>query len=565
MAIMIPPVPNDFHGSHGEERVFRALRSLPDEVIVVHSLRWTRSNTWNPKINKPQGEADFIIIHPAFGILVIEVKGGEIRCEDGQWYQANRSSGIEERIWPEEQASRTKFRILEELKTRFGGSDSTLVCHAVWFPDQMIDDRSSLPMSYPSETTLDSIHLTNPSNSISQVFNFWKQRIRNTLPPANRVADIRKALCPSLSLVRSVRKSIGEWNEEIVRLTAEQSRVIEFLDQQREAAIVGPAGTGKTLLAVEKARRLASPNEPVLFLCFNSALNTHLQKNHPQPNVSFRNFHGLAREIVGSKGSFDECIREFLDELCEGIDLPYTHVVIDEAQDFATDWLELLRSHFQPRGAFYVFFDPHQAVQNERETAWLNVVPCRLTLTKNCRNTDPISKFVFKIAGVSYGNSQGLEGPKPTIHPMPTIQAARSLLNELVKKSLDKENVPACDIAVLTLKTLEESAFATCLTAAKLAESPTPDHVTFNTARRFKGLEAFHVFVVDVDFAMASDPVWRKLLYIACSRARVAVHIISTTAESSLRSAVEAFGNSEKRRVKWKTISRIMSVNIGEA
>ena len=148
MAVMIPPIPTDFHGSRGEERIFRALRSLPDEVIVLHSLRWSNSGSWNPNINKPQGEGDFVVLHPQFGILVLEVKGGEIRCNDGQWYQKNRKTGYEEKIWPEEQASRTKFRILEELKTRFGGTDSTLVCHAVWFPDQLIDDRACLPMSY---------------------------------------------------------------------------------------------------------------------------------------------------------------------------------------------------------------------------------------------------------------------------------------------------------------------------------------------------------------------------------------------------------------------------------
>jgi hypothetical protein len=40
MARMIPAIPKDFHGSKGEERVFRALRSLPDEIIVIHSFRW---------------------------------------------------------------------------------------------------------------------------------------------------------------------------------------------------------------------------------------------------------------------------------------------------------------------------------------------------------------------------------------------------------------------------------------------------------------------------------------------------------------------------------------------
>ncbi|MCC9608572.1 NERD domain-containing protein [Blastopirellula sp. JC732] len=565
MAQMIPPIPNDFHGSQGEERVFRALRSLPDEIVVLHSLRWIHAGSWNPNINRPQGEGDFVVIHPQFGILVVEVKGGEIRCEDGQWYQKNRKSGHEEKIWPEEQANRTKFRILEELKTRFAGSDATLVCHAVWFPDQLIVDRTHLPMSYPDETTLDSTHLSNPENAILKAFSFWKNSVRNSRPPGDRTIDLRRTLCPTFSLVHSVRKTTEEWLDEMVRLTQEQARVIGYLDQQMEAAIVGPAGTGKTLLAIEKARRLATPHEPVLFLCFNSALSKHLQETHRQANVSYRSFHGFAREIVGPHGDLDSCVQRLLEYLCDGVAMPYTHLVIDEAQDFVTDWLDMLRLHFQLRGAFYVFYDPFQAVQNDRDAAWLNDIPCRLTLTKNCRNSDQVCKLAYKSAGIKVGESQGLDGPKPTIYPVPTIEAARSLLNRLVNTLLDQDAVPANEIAILSLKTIENSGFRDSVFRAKTAETPEPGRITFNTTRRFKGLEAMHVFVVDVDFEQADDTDWRKLLYIACSRARLAVHIITTTNEANLKPAIEVFGKSEKRRTHWKTISRLLSVKIGES
>ena len=40
MPRMIPATPWDFHGSKGVKRVFRALRAVPDGVVVVHSLRW---------------------------------------------------------------------------------------------------------------------------------------------------------------------------------------------------------------------------------------------------------------------------------------------------------------------------------------------------------------------------------------------------------------------------------------------------------------------------------------------------------------------------------------------
>ena len=89
MARMIPPDPPSFNQSLGEERVFRALRTLPDEITVIYSFRWLhpgrRQMLTEPL--KAQGEGDFVLFDPRRGILVIEVKGGEVWCERGRWLQ----------------------------------------------------------------------------------------------------------------------------------------------------------------------------------------------------------------------------------------------------------------------------------------------------------------------------------------------------------------------------------------------------------------------------------------------------------------------------------------------
>ena len=46
--------------------------------------------------------------------------------------------------------------------------------------------------------------------------------------------------------------------EQFIRLTREQSILLDFLEEQDRAVIGGGAGTGKTILAVEHARRLAT-------------------------------------------------------------------------------------------------------------------------------------------------------------------------------------------------------------------------------------------------------------------------------------------------------------------
>src|SRR6266568_3775885 len=112
MAIMIPPMPFDFHGSYGEKEIFEALSKLRSEVYVFHSLRWVGRS---PR-SASQGEADFVIFNPALGLLVLEVKSGIINYNNRTWHQQNTATGVTKIMQdPEEQASRSKFILLEAL------------------------------------------------------------------------------------------------------------------------------------------------------------------------------------------------------------------------------------------------------------------------------------------------------------------------------------------------------------------------------------------------------------------------------------------------------------------
>ncbi len=315
MARMIPVAPEDFHGSLGEGRVFRALRSLPDEVTIIHSFRWLNPGKAKslPRVG-PQGEGDFVILDPQWGVLVVEVKGGEVWCNEGEWYQKNRNTGQVVSINPEAQASNTKFRIRWEVMDRIPRSDGILFGHAVWFPDGVVD-RTKLPMNYHPQITLDAEDIVQPSLAIQRAFKYWQSQHPHAEGPRERAAAVLNVLVPSLSIVRSVRQTLDEREEAFVQLNREQARIIDFLDDQLHAAIHGAAGTGKTLLGLEKARRLASPTEPVLFLCYNSALKNHLRTHHLHANVSYHTFHSFASELLGPHDSFDDLARAMVARL----------------------------------------------------------------------------------------------------------------------------------------------------------------------------------------------------------------------------------------------------------
>ncbi len=566
MARMIPSAPPSFNESAGEERVFRALRTLPNEITVIYSFRWIHPGRRRVLAGplKAQGEGDFVLFDPRRGVLVVEVKGGEVWCDAGLWYQRNRGTDVVKSIDPEKQCANTMYRIRSEVNDRVAAARGLLFGHAVWFPDGTVD-RSQLPMNYHRDTTLDAEDVSQVQAAIGRAFAFWAALYKDNGGVSEEVArQVFDTLAPTLSLVPSVRQKIDETEERLVRLTDEQSRIISFLDDQAHAAIVGPAGTGKTLLAVEKARRLASSAEPVLFLCYNAALRDHLAKVHQLPNVRYQNFHGFAREVAGRHGTLDDAVDTLLELLAEDGPLPYDHLVLDEAQDFDRDWLEFLQARFR-NGAFYAFYDPHQNIQGEPDTAWLDQIPCRLSLSRNCRNTLEVARLAYRAAGLETAPTLGATGPRPALHRVDSTRDALKLVNNLVATARTKHKVPPDEIAVLTLESLDGSPQ---WRHAKLGGKPTaarPErgHVTLSTVRRFKGLEATVVIIVDADFSKAVRDDWRRRLYVACSRARQFVHVVARrTIEAELAEPVRVLAGTVKVRPSWPTLARHLGARI---
>ncbi len=267
MATMIPHIAFD-NWSDGELEVFEALQTLlPSSYTVLHSYRWVGSISGG----QSQGEADFVIFHPQKGIIVLEVKAGIMTLEGRIWYQQNRNTGVKKSIRdPEEQASGSKFKLMNYISD----SRSCLFCHAVWFPSVSFD-RRQLPANYSQEILLDEQSLKDPLEAIDRVYSFWEKNIGFSTNLNQSQADlILRKLAPSLHLVPSMQLDYEKKEKQFVNLTHEQCRILDFLQMQKKATIAGAAGTGKTLIAIEKARQLHDNGGKVLFLCFNRLLGT---------------------------------------------------------------------------------------------------------------------------------------------------------------------------------------------------------------------------------------------------------------------------------------------------
>ena len=118
-----------------ELEVFERLRDQLQGFTVFYNCSWLDNKSGS---RRSDGEADFIVAHPKWGFVVLEVKGGRISRDEHtrQWWSENRHGQSFKIKNPVEQARTSKHVILNKLKSYWRGSCPFLrAAHGVIFPD----------------------------------------------------------------------------------------------------------------------------------------------------------------------------------------------------------------------------------------------------------------------------------------------------------------------------------------------------------------------------------------------------------------------------------------------
>jgi DNA helicase IV len=155
---------------------------------------------------------------------------------------------------------------------------------------------------------------------------------------------------------------------------------------------------------------------------------------------------------------------------------------------------------------------------------------CRLVLYKNCRNTAEISeslRCIGKIETKGYVNDN--HGNKPLVQffakekKKEIIESIESFVNTSIG-----EGISLADIVILTVNTLKHSILTDVKSISKIPISNKQElgKVWFTTVRRFKGLEAKAVLVVDAKTSEMPKELTRRLMYVGCSRATSKLKVI---------------------------------------
>ena len=531
-----------------EVRLYDELRrQLPDGWIVFYSVAWlgrTRENG-----NPQDAEADFIVAHPKHGVLLIEVKGGRISYSGArrQWISTDRE-GNNHDIDPFNQVMRSKHALLHKLKSlpRWSREWITLG-HAVALPQSDIS-HIPLPPEASADIIIDGNDLARLAERIPAILAYWNGQAQQLFQSGTvLIADLEKLLAPTISLPNPLSLEVKDEEREILRLTEEQFHLLDFLSRTRRAAMSGCAGSGKTTLAVEKAKRLAQEGFRTLLTCYNKSLALHLtevigKREHLTICTFDQLCYQMARDAKlpppSSKGvtSLNMTDRQlvseddFADVLINAVelrpDLTYDAIVVDEGQDFPDTWWLALEACLSARqnSIFYVFYDDNQRVYPYRGSIPADLH--RFPLTENVRNTRTIHRaLVAYYQGESPSFPRGPVGRSIEIQHYETEAELRKLLYQQFQKLIDAERLASSDIVVLTPRPLDRSVLPTLKMNGnyKLVEHSggKQREVLYTTIQNFKGLERRVVIIVELDEELLATEATRDALcYVAFSRPR---------------------------------------------
>ena len=546
--------------SQAEAKVYRALRDrLPDRYVVLFEVSWIlRREDEQAK----DGEADFLVCDPDSGYLCIEVKGGGIAFDgiSGQWFSVDRNRQKHKIKNPIQQALRAKYSVRAKLsehpRSRELCLNDALRGHAVWFPD--VGDTAVLSRpDMPPALIGGARDLEDPRRWMEQAFEYWSNDVRGHTPLGRRgVGAVRDVFARTVTVAPLVSSRLAEQEARRIALTNDQVRVLDLLQSHRRVAVSGGAGTGKTVLALEKARRLASEGFRTLLTCYNRQLADHLADLCASaPNLEVVSFHQLCyrqadranrhsgRDLVAEAKAtypgndlFDVQLPNALAYSLEVLPDRFDAIVCDEGQDFREEFwvpLELMLSDYE-RGPLYVFYDDNQNIYSRVSTFPIREAP--FTLTTNCRNTVPIHR-------AAYARYRGVEVRPPDIDgddvQFDEAASRDAQLTKIVARVVDliaRQGVAAGDIVVLIADAQRKGDYYALLKRQPLPRpstwrhegAPAKHRVLLETIQRFKGLESPVVILWGLDAINLQRS--EELLYVAMSRAKSLLVVVGTPA-----------------------------------
>lgn len=545
MAKMIPAnIDQENANLDGERLVFEMLSSQKLPGVAMHSLLQKNHR------RKMIGEVDFLHISHR-GILCIEVKGGKVYRKDGLWYSKGKNDKVNDIKDPFRQAKDCMYALktyLEDVYGKRSQETNIIIGYAVVLPECIFTGSGNDLMTeilFDCRCNLDSF-----PDYIEKTFDFWaeQEKEKHNFTPKqltkDQISKYTELFRGDFQVVPSMNLEIQYVEKKMLELTEEQFDALDVTLSNKRVIIMGVAGTGKSLLAIEKARKLMAANKKTAYICFNRNMAQYAKRSFREiPKGSYvGTYHSLLMQLDEYTTklcyySIEELSQKFLSD-CDG-KLSFECLIIDEAQDllsdFAIEVFDKILARGLEKGEWVMFLDPNQNIFNrtkeyDQALDYLKEVysPAIFHLTTNCRNTEQIGRRTSAVTLVPTAKHLKITGPKVIMKTYSSKNEFFSIFKREVQ-SLLSGGTAAKDIVILSKYKLENSILAGKSAICNLPVIEPNDITQFQnrslnyfTIQSFKGLESNVVFLLDVDGF--EDTQNRIANYVGMSRCKILLY-----------------------------------------
>ena len=545
MAKMYPEVfPGARNIDNPEYIAYESLRQLPDSYVVLYSKR-----IQGGLFGKPECEIDFIISNQRDVLVCLEVKGGILEYDGAQdrWKQNNKWMDKS----PDRQAISAMHALLHEL--------SKELCHvnvawALCFPQCCVVKTTS-PIGVPLSRILDESRLAMITKEYPKLESEIREAFRKPGMSPKEAHDLIERLTRGIGFVQTLGVRIAREAKQLIQVTEEQCEALADLEINARMIVHGAAGTGKTVLAQELAKRLVAKRRSVLLLFYNRGIAAKVRHAFTRDqSILVTTFSSFAKRLVENNDGqwFDPSTTkdsEFWNLILPARlfeirrdNLPnYDVIIVDEGQDFKPEWYEflltLLKSNNESQ--FIVFLDEHQDIFGHWKRFPCLAAPAKKVLTKNCRNTKAIVEYlenVYPTHMKSYDNSpSGVAVIKRIVRN--DIEEQTQLIRDIKHLIGNDKVAPGSIVVLLNCQKNEssiartESIFGFPLVSTYDGYYPKERKIYYSSIEIFKGLEADIIFIICGGKNAAIPD--NKRLYVQGSRAKHVLYIYQRAARDS--------------------------------
>jgi hypothetical protein len=524
--IKILPSQYDPKSPPGEKRLFSLIKDqlAGENWTVLHSLGIAKH------VTQMEGEADFLIVIPGKGILIVEVKSHLSVSRDANGFWKLGSDNPTQRS-PFKQARGQVHSIRHYLRKVLPlGGGSIPIASVVWFTE--IDARKKLPLSVEWNTweLLDKSNLANIKGSILDSLEKATNLVAET-KSLNKLS-ISESICsqiveklrPKFEISLSAVELSKRRKQNIAQLTEEQFKYLDALASNKAWLVEGSAGTGKTFLAQESAARLDVAGQKVILLCRSPFLALFLRNSL---HLSHESFIGTADEFFSNQKltrKFDALVVDEAQDLLDNHFLERIDSYLDKG--IAASQLRIFADYEGQR--IYDVADGRDQLRNLCQ----NLVS--FNLVENCRNIPGIGTAALFLSGRNYLSVKYRRTDDSSTPKLLTYETEKEC-NLLLKSSIEDligAGYATDEISILfDSHNLGKERLTNALNSLRIAytyinsTNDSEGNIQISSIADFKGLDNTCIVVYGLE-KISSDPI-DPMLYVSLSRARDRLIVIS--------------------------------------